>query len=508
VNDNDQVSTVLEALVPSFADERPDWENVRARATPRPVRLPYWRRRPGVVIAAVLLLVIVALLATPAFGVQGFVLDLFGRKNVSFANSRSAPNEVKKQFEDLGIGGPARWAPEVIAARARVVATFTISGHPRKLWVAPTRRGGYCYTFEDSFGGCRQTEQDRSIGSKGQFGVTWSSRGRFVVVSGRSGRSGRSLTSYAVTRVGGDINAPTATKITVSYADGETASIPFVWVSKPIAAGFFTYDIPVAHWNEQHRVLALTLYGQNGHILAQQSFVYRTAPARRPPLRIHVITPPAALPAKPTVAPSEPLQRGSADGFAIVAGHNGSVEFTQVSSTPILKQLVGHSVGFICFRLATEFGIFTVRSVGHFGRFAPAVGTQFQGVGTPFDGCEIDASFGHRWPDPLGEHASVEIGFTKSGRRYFADRATARDLALFVRSQRMHQLRKEPAAQALKDIKATYGRELAHSPIRIKLVDPETLQFTETSPTGRHFQVTIRNGRISNQNVKPLGFVF
>jgi hypothetical protein len=72
----------------------------------------------------------------------------------------------------------------------------------------------------------------------------------------------------------------------------------------------------------------------------------------------------------------------------------------------------------------------------------------------------------------------------------------------------MHQLRKEPAAQAKRDIDAAYGRNLAHSPIRVTLVSPTTLRFTETSATGRRFQVTIRNGRINSQNLKPYGFVF
>jgi hypothetical protein len=83
-----------------------------------------------------------------------------------------------------------------------------------------------------------------------------------------------------------------------------------------------------------------------------------------------------------------------------------------------------------------------------------------------------------------------------------------RDLALFVRSSRMQQLRKEPAAQAKRDIEAAYGRDLAHGRIRITLVDATTIRFSETSRTGRHFQVMIRNGRISSQNLKPYGFVF
>jgi hypothetical protein len=493
------LATALNDIVPSFADEQPNWADVVARAgRPRTRSAPSWKRRPRLIAAAALLLLLVALLATPAFGIQGLVLDLLGRKNVSFVNSPSAPNEVKKQFQDLAIGAPARWAPEVIARQARVAATFSIAGHQRKLWVAPTRRGGYCYTFERNFGGCRQTRAVRYVGRRGQFGVTW------------QGSSGNPSAAQLVTRVGGDITAPAASKITAVYADGTTHEIPFVWVSKPIGAGFFSYDIPVAHQDKQHRLVLLALYGIKGRLIARETFPYTERPVHAPPLPPPHMTGPKqrGLPATPPVPPSQPVQRGSADGFTVVAGHNGAVQFTQTGTTPILKQLVGQSAGFGCFRLTKEFGIFTVRGLSEGGRFAPSFGTQLHGVGTPFDGCEVQASIGRTWPDPLDNRAAVEIPFTPAGRRFFADRAAARDLALFVRSRRMHQLRKEPAAQAKRDIDAAYGRNLARSPIRMTLVSPTTLRFTETSATGKRFQVTIRNGRINSQNLKPYGFVF
>ena len=133
----DLLDIAMSDLVPSFVDERPDWADVVARTgSAGTQRVPVWRR-PRLLITALLLVVLVALMATPAFGVQGFVLNLLGRKNVSFANSPSAPNEVKKQFEDLSIGAPAIWTPQVIAGQARVVAGFSIAGRPRKLWNCP-----------------------------------------------------------------------------------------------------------------------------------------------------------------------------------------------------------------------------------------------------------------------------------------------------------------------------------------------------------------------------------
>ena len=313
-----------------------------------------------------------------------------------------------------------------------------------------------------------------------------------------------------MTRVGGDITAPTAAKITATYADGTTGDIPFVWVSSPIAAGFYSYDIPTAHWNKQHRLLALTLYAKNGKKLGQQTFPYEAKPRPvRVPVPTHSGTPKQrVLPTAPDVPPSTPTQEGSADGFKVVVGHNGAVQFAQIGETPILKELVGQSAGFSCFRLTKEFGIFTVRGLGQGGRFAAKVGFELNGVGMPVDGCEVQASIGRTWPDRLHNRAAAEIPLTTAGRAYFADRQAARDLALFVRSRRMHELRREPATRAKADIVRVYGEQLAQSPIRITVVDPTTLTCTERSATGKLFWVTVHDGRIKAQNIKPYGFVF
>jgi hypothetical protein len=207
------------------------------------------------------------------------------------------------------------------------------------------------------------------------------------------------------------------------------------------------------------------------------------------------------------VPPLAPTSQGSADGFKVVVGHNGSVQFTQIGQTPILKELVGRSAGFSCFRLTKEFGIFTVRGLGQGGRFAPKVGFELNGVGRPVDGCQVEASIGRTWPDRLHNRAAVEIPLTAAGRSYFADRQAARDLALFVRSRRMHGIRKEPTDQAKVDILRVYGKQLAKRPITITATD-RALTIAERSTTGRTFSIAIRNGRIAEQNLKPYAFVF
>jgi hypothetical protein len=324
-----------------------------------------------------------------------------------------------------------------------------------------------------------------------------------------------------VTRVAGDVTAPAAAKLTAAYADGTSDDIPFVWVSRPIAAGFFTYDIARRHWSKTHRLVSVTLSARDGRVLGRQSFPLAPRPVPRPlPPSAHVSGPrERRLPTTPAAAPTEPAQRGSADGFAVVVGHNGAVHFTQTGSTPILRRLVGRSAGFGCFRLTREFGIFTVRGTGDGGRFAARVGVDLHGVGTPVDGCEVQASVGHLWPDRLHDHAAVEIPLSAAGRAFFADRAAARDVALFVRTRRVQHLRAEPASLALRDIEARYGRALARNGIRVDR-DGNGLRFSERSSTGKTFFVVVQHvkthrhgalverAKITRQNVKPYALAF
>jgi hypothetical protein len=492
----DLLDTALNDLVPAFADEQPDWMDVVARSGRQPQRPSLvWRRHPRRAVAIAFALVLVALLATPAFGVQGYLLQLIGRKNVSFVKSAPAPNIVKKFFFDLPIGDPGASRLGVKAGQAREVATFSIAGHPRKLWVVPTKNGGYCFMFELDFGSCRGPSSTTAV----PLGVSW-----------EGGPPSRGVNASIVTRVGGDVTPPTTARITAHYADGTSTDIPFVWVSRPIAAGFFTYDIPVAHWSARHRLLTITLSTKGGRQLARQTFAYQAhpIPVRRAAVPAQGASGPRALPTSPFVLPTPPTQTATADGYRVVVGHNGSVQFTKVGQTPILAELAGRSVIYDCFRLTREFGIFTVRGAGVDGALAPTVGLALSGVGTPVDGCDVEAPIGHTWPDRLRNHAAAEIPLTAAGRAYFADRAAARDLGLFVRSRRMHQLRREPAPQAKADILRAYGKLLAQSPIGIEVIDPSTLRFTERSTTGKTFSVTVHAGRIKEQNLKPYGLVF
>jgi len=481
------VQQVLDSLVPEHAGEFGEWDDVLARAgvareVPEDAKAP----RRGVIAA----FVVAAAIVVPAL-----VAAVLTRTDVIFSDSKPAPNMIKKQFADLGFGAPPRFALGVQAAKARELGTFTIHGRRRSVWVAPTRQGGFCTMFEAGFGGCVGHRSDRRI-----LGATYeegSPQGGWVSNVG----------GWVITRAA-------RARLELAYADGSTADLPYVHVSPPIAAGFFWFDVPKGHSDKRTRAIALYVKDGTGRTLATQRFAYEP---RRP---IHVgpmpkgkYVPPS-LPTRSNVPPSEPIQRGTGNGVSVTAGANGVVLFDASRIDPHVRTLIGRSVGAGCFKLTREFGIFDARELVFSGRFASAFAVRIFGLSHPWDGCEIQGSYGHRWPDRNGSHSAVEIALTDKGRRYFIDRAAARDLALFVRMAKMQRIRKLTGAKliaALAPYPIVRLPSAGATPPLAKIgFAPTTdgVTFVERSPTGRRFYVEIRHRRIVHKNVKPYAFVF
>jgi hypothetical protein len=473
----------LEALAP-LSPEGASWEDALRRARERGGATggaPKHRHGRKSLVFALIAFVLIAGAA--------LAVTLVGRKDVPFATSRHAPSLVKKRFLDLAIGAPASMRPDVLAGQAREVGEFKFRGRTRKLWVAPTRRGGYCFTFERWFGGCRQTAADRArvIGASWMLANDQRTRRRQVIVA----------------HVGGDITDPRAARLVAQYADGMSDDIEFVWVSAPIRAGFFSFEVPAAHKSDAHRLKAITLYSSSDKILGSESF----APFVPLPPRSHPPHAPIINPTHSVAPPAAPFQHASAKGVTVLAGHNESVRFDLRSLDASLRPLIRRGAGFVCARLTREFGIFTVRGSGYPRALAPEVTLRYSGVGTPYDFCEIQGQYGHRWPDRFASHSAVEIPFTAKGRAFFADRAAARDLALFIRSREMHRLRKQSGDALARALRQTYGAKFSRSHIEF---EPSARGgvFSERSETGKLFRVVIEDGRITRQNLKPYAFVF
>jgi len=526
------VSDALELYVSPFDDEAPAWDDVLRRAgiegglSPMPAGWPgaagrrrfNWSRRR--LIAAAIAAVVIALAATPAFGIGGRLLDLIGRTNVPFKQGKTAPYEVKRDFFDLTLYAPRGMAPQAIASQARKVDVFHIHGRTRVLYVAPTKKGGYCWMFTDAFGGCRTTRtpphpQRAQPGAIKPYllGLTWVGSPFRVDPQGRPADGKPQHT----TQVGGDILVRNAHVLRVEYEDGSKTPIPFIFVSKPIAAGFFLYAIPSGRDRPGTRVRAVSVLDVNGRMLARQPIRYRL-PRRLPhPPPVNVRPPVRSSPRLPPPAP--PLQKGEAEGVTVTAGRNGVAVFDTSNATPNVQGLIaGRAVNYACFSFM-RYHRDAPAELGSSLTSRPRVAVRVSGVSTPFDGCEIQGVYGHRWPDKLDSHSAIEIPFTGAGRRFFADRAAARDLALFLtRTAGMRQMRREPTAVFAEWLRNRFSSRVVElqsqsaSPpqgqIGYWVTDAKVL-FRRVSSTGRVFTIVVgENGGIAKENVRPLAFVY
>jgi hypothetical protein len=431
------VDAPLDRLVPE-PQAFGDWDDVLGRAG-----ITKRRTRRGVIAAAVVAALLVVLLATPAFGV---LLDLIGRTDVPFTGS-SAPTRIQRTFFDMSLAAPKGMGPQAIASQTRRVGT--LGG--RALYIAPTRSGGFCWEIARSGGGC-ETKRERPLN------VIWAMKER---------RGG----PVFVQAVMGTISAPAAQTLTVEYRDGTSKRLPFVWVTKPIDAGFFSFRIPPAHQDGAARATAVTIRDRSGTLISRQRLGY--VRPRIPPRR--AVAPRTYRPPPPLPAPIAPLQRGSASGVDVIVGANGVAEF-HVSS-PALKGASWACLKFVRYHQVEPFELGYEAQAIHGNRI------RLGGLRGPVDGCEVQTTRGHTWPDRLGYHAAAEIPFTPRARRWFADRAAARRLALYLRWSKHH-----PNAP-------TTGITVTHS--------RNGTTYSVRSTTGKRFAVTKRDGRIVRENVRP-----
>lgn len=196
-------AAVRERLTAAISAELDD-----ARSSERQ-RLTHSRRRGlALAIGAAALFLAVAV---PAFGLPQNVIDFF--------SATAAPAPTQESFSSLDVGAPAGMAPG-LRGRARSVMDTNIAGKDVHLWVAPTAGGGFCLAL-DTYGlGC---DRDRSL----QINPTLAAH---------------TLAGPVV--VFGDVLSSQADHLRLTYANGQSISIPLVFVSEPIEAGFFAYQIP------------------------------------------------------------------------------------------------------------------------------------------------------------------------------------------------------------------------------------------------------------------------
>jgi hypothetical protein len=192
----------------------------------------------------VLALVAAALVAAIAVATPARALV---RGILPFWDQPTAPQSVQVQFFSLNAGAPRGMSPHAVAGETREAGRFAFGGSTKTLWVAPARNGGFCSLWLPAGGGGCST-------------------------------SGHPLSTGALLRVGrpawvtGDATAPSVGDVVIRLSDGSTVQPRIVWVSAPISAGFFAYDVPAAQQTSRVHVTAVDAYDRNGRLVAHQIF--------------------------------------------------------------------------------------------------------------------------------------------------------------------------------------------------------------------------------------------
>jgi hypothetical protein len=146
--------------------------------------------------------------------------------------------------------------PRDVRAASRIVGQ--LDGH--KIAAAPTRNGNFCEAFSargGGWGGCRvRVSPAPWQDGRGEL------RSYLIGAGGLIGHAGHAVVS------GTTLVSP-GPKLYLLYADGSSERLRIVWVSKPIAAGFFYRVIPSAHRVRSRRATALEMW-RGSHLVARQ----------------------------------------------------------------------------------------------------------------------------------------------------------------------------------------------------------------------------------------------
>jgi hypothetical protein len=239
------------------------------------------------------------------------------------------------------------------------------------------------------------------------------------------------------------------------------------------------------------------------------------------------------IPEVPPRPAEQPLQHASTGAADVDVYRNGVVEvrFRSTDDDPY-RRLVRSSrfssgvAGMTCRTVAFGAGHWENIGGGSNARVAPEMGMRLDTIhggmpSPPFDVCEVSGTYGSYWNDEEGPRELVEAPFTAIGRRYFDERATARDLAYFVRTRKMWAIRKaihrgEPApgpdqlARRFGDRVVPLASRDDAAPLgKIGVwTEGDAIVASEMTPGGRRLFVTVQATRIGANNIRDLSFTF
>jgi hypothetical protein len=278
--------------------------------------------------------------------------------------------------------------------------------------------------------------------------------------------------------------------------------------------------------------IAVAAYGRNGKQVYRQALpgIGRVAPRlHSPPAKSSVWSP--GPPKRPDGAPLEHAETPE----AVADVYRNGVVLLRFKSTSseAFRRLMRSSrassdtadVG--CLKVAFSGGRWNSLGGGsnaHVGRTMGArIGSSPIGgmPSGPFDVCEISGTYGRYWNDEEGTHELVEVPFTALGRRFLDDRATARDLAYFLRTKKMMAIRRAihrgEAAPSAVELARLFGSRVvpltsrdAAAPVGKVGVwtDGRLIVASELTPAGRRLYVTARDVFIGANNIRGLSLTF
>jgi hypothetical protein len=476
-------------------DARPgqgSWRDVERRA-----RAYGYRDRRRWAALVVLASALVVLAAVPAFGVGGNLIDLF-RDPDKPALPRTLLDPYMRLEFDHTYG---EWSLHEIAS-GRGVSFYAIRDGTGEVVCVGHGRARH-----------RREYLFRSLGCTPK-GARPPFRNRLIdyQVSGTASVRNPVLRPHKLTGVAAD-----AVERVELRGGGET-------VEMPIEDHVFT----TATFPSSKEIRIVALDEEEDVVFSEylQGFGPRDRRVRRPPPAVfRGPRRPRALPLLP-LPDRTPIQRGSAGGASVTIYPPNFVAFRFEPGSASDRLLAGKGVSPSCFKFVRVDGRWHSFGTGGPSRLYRRELRQRLGhvpFKAPYDGCSVQGEYGRRWNDPRGMHAPVEVPLTERGRRFFAERAAARDLAYFVRSPRIKALRRalkrDPSA-----VLPAAARVARRFPSRVvALPSPTALPPRDAvgvwtdgarklvatrAVGGRRLFVELRSGRIGRHNLEDLAFVF
>jgi hypothetical protein len=87
---------------------------------------------------------------------------VLGHPVIDFGKAQKGTRKVVDDFGSMQVGAPSpAMAPGVLPHQARAITAVRIDGKAHTLYVAPTKKGGFCYQWSHLMGGCRADRHDK-----------------------------------------------------------------------------------------------------------------------------------------------------------------------------------------------------------------------------------------------------------------------------------------------------------------------------------------------------------